>query len=155
MASATIRNATSNQMTVDYDRSRLLIGSGYETKRRNYANISGALETVVEGTVMGIVTATQKLVPCVSTAVDGSQIPVTILLDSLEGIAIAGTVDSVLTIHAGTIRRDKIVFQNGSDTLATVVESTGGDSKTMEDWLIQNMANVEFATVVDSTKFDN
>jgi hypothetical protein len=142
-----------NQAEYQYDYSRLEI-SDIETQRKDYENISGALETVVKGTVMGIVAGTQKLVPCKSTAIDGSQIPVRILLDSLEDIAIAGTVDQLLTAQGGIFRRDKIVFQNGTDTLATTATDAGGVVKTMEDWLTQNMTSItRFDPVSDNSQY--
>lgn len=154
MTTATSRNATANQITIDYDRSRLVI-KNLSTKRRDYKNISGALETVEVGTVMGIVSATQKMVPMQSDAIDGSQIPVTVVMDKLEDIAIDGTVDQVLTVLGGDIRRDKLVFQNGTDTLATTATDAGGVVKTLEDWLIQNCKDIELVTVKDNSEFDN
>lgn len=150
----TIRDNTHNQAAYDYVFKRLLIGE-YTTRRIDYANISGALETVVVGTVMGRVDATQKLVPFDSTAVDGSQQPVAILLDGLTDIAIAGTVDNVLVCDGGSIDSAQLVFQNGTDTLQTVCTSTGGDVKTVEDFLKQNGNNFEFLTITDSSEFDN
>lgn len=154
MNEVTIRDNTRNQATFDYEVKKLLLGK-YTTRRIDYANISGALETVEYGTVMGRVNATQKLVPCVSTAVDGSQQPVAILLEKLTDIAIAGTVDQVLVCDSGDIDSANIVFQNGTDTLDTPVTSTGGDVKTMKDFLIQNGNGFEFLTVTDSSEFDN
>lgn len=150
----TLRDDTQNQATYDYLFSRLLIGK-YTTRRIDYANISGALETVEVGTVMGRVDATQKLVPCKSTAVDGSQEPVCIILDKLEDIAIAGTVDSVLVCDGGEINKNGIVFQNGTDTLATVVTATSSSVKTMEDFLKQNGNNFEFLEIKDYSEYDN
>lgn len=150
----TLRDNTSNQATYDYLKKRLLLGK-YTTRRIDYANISGAEESVVVGTVMGRVDATQKLVPCISTAVDGSQQPIGVILDELSAIAIAATVDNVLVCDGGELDAANVIFQNGTDTLQTVVTSTGADVKTMEDFLKQNGNNFEFLTVKDSSEFDN
>lgn len=150
----TLRDNTQNQATYDYLFKRLLLGK-YTTRRINYANISGALETIEVGTVMGRVGATQKLVPCISTAVDGSQEPVCVILDKLEDIAIAGTVDSVLVCDGGELDSANVIFQNGTDTLQTVATATSGAVKTMEDFLKQNGNNFEFLTVKDSSEYDN
>ena len=148
------RNITRNQATFDYERKVALLGDN-STRREDYANISGALETVEMYTVMGKVDATGKLVPCDSTAVDGSQVPVAIILDKLEDIAIAGTVDDVLTCNGGSFDKGKLVFQNGTDTLATRVTSQGGDERSMEDWLISSSKGFELVPVSDSSEFDN
>lgn len=150
----TLRDETRNQATFDYIFKRLLIGK-YTTRRIDYANISGALETVEVGTIMGRVDATQKLVPCLSTATDGSQEPVCVILDKLEDIAIAGTVDSVLVCDGGELDKDNVIFQNGTDTLDTVVTATSGAIKTMEDFLKQNGNNFEFLEIKDSSEYDN
>jgi len=150
----TVRDETGNQATIDYLIKKLLLG--FNTYRRiDYANISGALETVAKGTVMGRVDATKKLVPCKSDATDGSQQPVGILIEELTEIAIAGTVDDVLICDGGDISATDLVFQNGTDTLATAITSTGGDIKTIEDFLIQNGNNFQFLNKEDSSEYDN
>jgi len=150
----TLRDETRNQATFDYLLKKLLLGK-YTTRRIDYANISGALETVVSGTVMGRVDTTQKLVPMVSTATDGSQEPVAILLDELTDIGIAATVDQVLVCDGGELDKANIVFQNGTDTLDTVITATSGAKKTVADFLIQNGNSFEFLTVNDASEFDN
>ena len=154
MADVTLRDNTRNQATYDYLIKKLLLGR-YTTRRIDYANISGALETVEIGTVMGRVDATKKLVPCQSDAVDGSQEPVCIILEKLEDVAIAGTVDQVLVCDGGDINSAELVFQNGTDTLLTSVTATSGAIKTIEDFLIQNGSGFEFLTVKDSSEYDN
>lgn len=150
----TLRDETRNQGSFDYILKKLLLGK-YTTRRINYANISGALETVLPGTVMGRVDATGKLVPMKSDASDGSQQPVCILLDSLESIAIAGTVDNVLVCSGGQIDKNLLVFAKEGDTLATTIEATGGGKKSVEDFLIQNGNEFEFLSVADSSLYDN
>lgn len=149
----TIRDNTRNQAAFDYETSKLLLGK-HTTRRIDYANITGALETLAIGTVMGRVDATGKLVQCVSTAVDGSQEPVAVLLDPLTDIAIAGTVDQVLVADGGDINKAALVL-SGVETLATIVTTTGGNKKSIEDLLIQNGNGFQFLTVKDSSSFDN
>lgn len=151
--SVTIRDNTRNQATYDYLFQRLLIGK-YTTRRIDYANISGALESVAPGTIMGRVDATGKLVPCASGATDGSQEPIAIMLDTLTDIAIAGTVDNVLVCDGGDINIAGLVF-DGTDTLDTIVTNTGGVKKSMQDFLIQNGNNFQFLTVNDASEYDN
>lgn len=151
---ATLRVNTNNQASIDYQFKKLVLGK-YTTRRIDYANISGALETVEIGTVMGRVDATGKLVPCKSDAVDGSQQPVCLIAEKLEDIAIAGEVNKVLVYDGGEMDANLVVFQNGTDTLNTIVTSTGGDKKSMQDFLIQNGNSFEFLNTNDSSEFDN
>lgn len=148
-----IRNADRNQATYDYTFKKLLVGQ-YTTKRLTYLNNTGGVDSLAIGTVMGIVTASQRLVPCVSTATDGSQEPVGILLEPLTDIANAATVADVLYCNGGEIDSGQLVFDNGTDTLQTTV-TAGGSTKTIEDFLIQNGNGFQFLTVKDSSSFDN
>lgn len=153
MADATLRDNTTSQATIDYQIKRLIL-KNIETVREDYANISGALESVSVGTLIGKVAATGKVVPHDSTAVDGSQVPIGIMLDNLEDIAIAGTVDGVLIARGGDVDSSLIVFANGTDTLATKCTSTGGDILTIKDWLLARTKLIPI-TVEDSSYFDN
>jgi len=150
-----ITDVTRNQATINYTLERIYLG-GIGTPnlftRMDYANISGAEETVELYTVMGRVAATQKLVPCLSTATDGSQVPICIIDEKQDAIAIAGTVDAVHVCNGGRLNSALVVFQNGTDTLATPV--TGIDTltiQTMEQWLIQNGNNFAFVATTDVT----
>ena len=149
MADVSIRDNSRNQATFDYLFKRLLLGE-YTTRRIDYANISGSEETLEPGTIMGRVDATGKLVPCKSDAVDGSQEPVCILLEKLDSIEAAGTVDKVLVCDGGYINSGELVFAKEGDALSTKITNTGGVIKSIEDFLIQNGNNFSFTTVDDS-----
>ena len=146
MTTATVRTATNNQIVIDYNSSKFLVGGGHTFIRRDYANISGALESLSECQVMGRVSATGKVIPCVSTAVDGSQYPIGFNFDAKTDVAIAGTIDDLLIVNGGGIRRDKIVL-TGTDTLNTVV-----DGRTIEDWLITNCTNLEIIDTINTSE---
>lgn len=154
MADATVRNATTNQITVDYQKKRLSLFDG-DTIRKDYANISGAIESAEVGTIMGIVDATQKVVPCQSDATDGSQEPKAILFGQLSEIAIAGEVDNILLLNSGEVNTGLLLFAKSGDTLATVITTTGGDKMTIGDALIKNCKSLKLVEVSDSSEFDN
>lgn len=63
--------------------------------------------TVAANTVMGMVTATKKLIPSVQTAVDGSQVPVAISVEAVD--ASAGDVDAPAYV-GGCINPDELVW---------------------------------------------
>jgi hypothetical protein len=146
--SITIRDNTRNQAAYDRQLSNLLILHNSFLKG-DYANISGAEETVVVGQVLGRVAATQKLVVCKSAAIDGSQFPVAIAVQELSAIAIAGTVDNIAPCNGGKVNENEIVF-DGADTFATLV-----DGKSMRDHLIANTKGLELLNVLENTDFDN
>lgn len=146
--SITLRDDTRNQAAFDRKLSNLLI-YGNSFLKGDYANISGALETVAVGQLLGRVATTQKLVVCKSGASDGSQYPVAIAVQELTDIAIAGTVDNIAPCNGGKINVNEIVL-DGSDTLATVV-----GTKSMRDHLISNSKDLELIDILENTDYDN
>jgi hypothetical protein len=148
MSDITLRDDTRNQAAFDRKLSNLLILHNSYLKG-DYANISGALETVAIGQVLGRVAATQKLVVCKSAAVDGSQYPVAIAVQELTDIAIAGTVDNIAPCNGGKVNENEIVF-DGSDDFDTLV-----DGKSMRDHLIANTKGLELVNVLENTDYDN
>jgi hypothetical protein len=146
--STTLRDDTRNQGAFDRLLSNLLILNNTFLKG-DYANISGALETVAVGQLLGRVAATGKLVVCKSGATDGSAIPRAINVVALEDVAIAGTVDNIAPCNGGKVNKHAVVF-NGTDTWDTLV---GGIR--MEDLLIANSASLELVDVLENTDYDN
>lgn len=144
----TIRDETRNQAAFDRKLSNLLI-LGNSFLKGDYANISGALETVALGQLLGRVATTQKLVVCKSGASDGSQFPVAIAVQELTDIAIAGTVDNIAPCNGGKVNVNEIVL-DGTDTLATAVSG-----KSMRDHLIANSKDLELINVLENTNYDN
>jgi len=98
---------------------------------------------LVEGMVLGTISASGKLTICKSGATDGSQYPVAIAKYS-QNIA-AGATENVTAYNAGTFDASGVIF-DGSDTFATVV-----DSKTMLDRLIGDTKGMAFENVQNLT----
>lgn len=71
------------------------------------------------GTLVGRITATNVLAPLVSTASDGSQLPVGVLANDLT-IAAGATVTTTIC-DQGDIAAEKILFVKPGDGLETVV----------------------------------
>ena len=111
----------SNQRTTNYDTAKIFIWNNrYESGEYTNPSTSGAEVTLAKGTLMGRVSATQKLKPLVSTASDGSQFPVGILADDY-------TVDylesaTVFICTAGDVAEELVVLASG-DTFNTVISS--------------------------------
>jgi hypothetical protein len=145
----TSRNVTKNQATFDTDRSKLLVFGNSFVKDATYRNVSGDVESVAEGQIMGKIAASGKWTVCKSGASDGSQIPRGIFLDTLTEIADSTDVSYVNIVNGGKVNAAKLVF-NGTDTLDTLV---GGVR--MEDLLIANSKDLELATINDDSINDN
>jgi hypothetical protein len=91
------------------------LGIGNNAKKTFTILQSGS---ILEGTVMGIITASQKLKPTDSVSVDGSEIPRFILLADVD--TTAGDVDREVGVR-GDFNEDKLVFVNGGNDIDTVV----------------------------------
>ncbi len=119
MSSINTRVNTGRQITTDFDLSKIFIWANrYETD--NYVNNSNYNPiTLLAGTLMGRVASTGVIVPCLASAVDGSQLPVGILAEDVVGLAGGATTLAALCI-AGDVAEDKVIFYYG-DSLETVV----------------------------------
>ena len=146
--SLTGRDITANQAAFDADRKKLLVFNN-SFVQGTYRNVSGGLESVAIGQVMGIIAASGKWTVCKSAAVDGSAVPRGVFLNELTDIADVTDVENMNFVNGGKIRKDLLVF-DGSDDLDTLV---GGVR--MEDLLIANSKDLELVDVDDDTVFDN
>ena len=142
------RDQTRNQITFDTDNAKLFV-FGNSFKEVTYRNVSGGVESVAVGQVMGVIAASGKWTVCKSAAVDGSAIPRGIMFTELTDIADATDVENVNIVNGGKVRQGLLVF-DGSDDLDTLV---GGIR--MEDLLIGNSKDLELVGITDDTEFDN
>ncbi len=139
---------TGQQITTDYDLSKIFIWENrYEGD--NYVNNSNYSPiTLLAGTVMGRVSATGVIVPCLASAVDGSQIPVGILAQDIISLVGGGTKSAAICI-AGDVAEDKVIFYY-SDTLETVVSG-----RRYRDRIQGDTAGIVLRKRTEMTDFDN
>lgn len=119
MSSINLRLNTGQQITTDYDLSKIfLFNNRYEGD--NYVNNSNySPVTILAGTVMGRVASTGVITPCLASATDGSQFPIGILAQDV--IALPGGSSQLTSICiAGDVAENKVILFYG-DTLETVV----------------------------------
>jgi hypothetical protein len=147
MATGTTITNTGNQLTTNYDFSEVLLGNN-TFEKATLINLSGAVESLSIGTVLGRVSATGNVTLCVSTAVDGSQNPFAVLASSTTELADDATT-AVSICDFGDVASEKLTF-GGSDTLATVV---GG--RRFLDLIPSNSRGIKLITSTDLTGFDN
>lgn len=134
------------QLINNQDTSKLLIGDN-TTVVGSFTNGGGSAVTLDQGTVMGRISATGKLVALTSAASDGSQFVVGVLCDTTT-VAAGGTVDLTLC-DSGEINQSMVKLQ-GSDTLETVV---GG--RRIKDKIGAETVGVKLIVSNDLTNFDN
>ena len=119
-----------NQLNVDYQSSNLLRGNN-EFAPGDVVALGADVDLVV-GMVMGRVSATNKLLPLIFDASDGSQYPVGLAWMGLDATktVVDGTTKSIEVVNKGKIDGSLINFTTTS-TLDSVVAG-----RTVRDWLM-------------------
>jgi len=147
MSKATEISKTSNTLHTDYDTSKIFVWSNrYEGG--TLLNASGGVKTFESGTLMGRVTASLKLVPVASGAVDGSQYPVGILKTLVSDLADAGE-KTVNICIAGDVVESKVVL-DGADTMDTII-----DGRSIRDRIAADTMGIKLVDSFELTGVDN
>jgi len=147
MSKATEISKTSNTLHTDYDVSKIFVFSNrYEGG--TLLNASGGVKTFEPGTLMGRVTASGKLVPVASAAVDGSQFPVGILKTSVVDLADTGE-KTVNICIAGDVVESKVVL-DGADTMDTII-----DARPIKDRIAADTMGIKLVDSFELTGVDN
>ena len=146
LSTATPGTNTNNQLTVNYDYSKVFIGATqYATG--DMTNGTGGDLTYPQGTLIGRISVSQELTPLVATAVDGSQFPVGILA---EDIFIADTVTKEVPIGvAGRVVEGKVIF-DGVEDFDTVVSG-----RSLRDRIGSDTVGIVLIVSTDNSEFDN
>lgn len=117
MSTESQRNSTSNQITTDFDVSKIfLLNNRYESDTI-LENPTYASQVILAGTVLGRVAASGNVIPCISGALDGSQFPIGVLVNDVT-IASGQTANVAMCID-GDVNASKLIWYGG-DSLATV-----------------------------------
>lgn len=129
----------------NYDTSKLMIG-GNTTQQVTYTNSTGSTVALASGRLMGRVSTSQKVLPHVSTATDGSEQPIGVLIED-QSVANGATV--TLTIcDGGEVAEGKVVL-GGSDTLATTINGVS-----IRDLIARN-SHIKLRPATELTGYDN
>jgi hypothetical protein len=147
MSTGTIKTQTDNQLHVEYNISKIFVfNNRYE--QETLLNGSGGIKTFLPGTLLGRVSASLKLVPVASAAVDGSEIPVGILASEVTDLAIAGE-KSVQVCIFGDVVESKLIL-DGSDTVDTLI-----DGRPIKDRIAADTKGIQLVDGFEMTKSDN
>jgi hypothetical protein len=148
--SQSITKNTANQATINTDLSKIFVGNNrysdfpYSNTNSTYDDI-----TIPKGTLMGRIGSTLKVIPLVSTAVDGSQNPVGILAEDV--VVEAGEVytKDVTLCVSGDVAESKVIL-SGSETLDTLISS-----RPLRDLIGANTVGIKLVSSTENTSFDN
>lgn len=111
-------------LNTNYAIEHVFLGCNHYEKR-TYTNSSGSSKTLVPGLLMGEVLATGKVLPHISSATDGSEMPTGFCAGTYT-VADGATV-TIDIVTKGEVNQNAITLGSG-DTLTTAVRtvSTGG-----------------------------
>lgn len=138
---------TPNQLHVTKDTTKIFVWNP-RSEVRDYDNDSGDDIELKAGTVFGVISGTNILLPLESDAIDGSQFPVGVLMHDVD---VADGASAQLTIAiAGDVDEDKLIFINGTDTLATAVSG-----RTLRDRIKSDTAGIILVSGDQLTAYDN
>lgn len=146
-SSQTVRNDQNNFLTVDTQRIKAFIFNN-DFAEGTLVNSSGAEKTFVIGTVLGRIATSGNLVPCTSTATDGSQFPVGILANEVT-LADSGTTTVPYCI-SGEVDSRFVIFDLAGDSLDTAVSS-----RLYRDRIASDTKGILVSGVTDHTFTDN
>lgn len=151
--------ATSGILVTQFDTAKLFLGN-CRYKTASYTNSTGDSVTLTEGMLLGRIKADGKVKQSVSTATDGSQLPIGVLRGT-QTVANGATVTLTYAVW-GDMARELIVF-GGSDTYTTNLYVAGPTDSpadtdgtfvgTVEDYLLMRGIYLEAGT--ENTKADN
>ncbi len=130
----------------NYDNAKIFIWDNrYE--EGTYTNPTGDEVTLAKGTLMGRIAASQKLVPLVASASDGSQYPVGILAD--DYVVDYGASANV-TICVGGDVAEELVILTSPDTFSTLVSS-----RSLRDRIAGDTLGIKLVSGEQMTAYDN
>lgn len=120
--------ATSGILVTQFDYSKLFIWNP-QFKTATYTNDTGDTVTLTKGMLMGRIYSSAKVKQSVSTAEDGSQLPIGVLANNYT-VANGASVTVTFCV-AGHVAREGITFA-GSDAFTTLLYS-GDDTNSPPD----------------------
>lgn len=136
---ATVKIQTNNMLSTEYDFSKFLLGDNSFIQAT-----AGSSTSLLEGMVMGRISASGLVIPCVHGATDGSQYPVGIAI--IDQTVVSSTTE-VNLVNKGRVAVSKINFST-----ATTLDSVVGDRR-LRDWI--NDLGIVLSSGTELTEYDN
>lgn len=137
---------TGQQAITNYETSKMFV-FGNRFASADYTNSGGSPVTIAEGTLLGRISATQKLLPLASAASDGSQFPVGIAKE--DTIVAAGATVKITFCIEGDVDESKVIL-SGADTLNTVISG-----RSIRDRIGSDTVGIRLVQSTEMTAYDN
>ena len=148
---------TNTQAHFGFDFSKIFIRDNQFDDAETLVNKSGGAKDFKQGLVLGMITLDVsgdkgKLVPSLSTATDGSEFAYGVLKSDVVQLADDGEIKVSVAV-AGHVAEDKLIFDNGTDTIDTFVPVNLG--KKIKGHLYSNTMGIKVIEVEELSKLDN
>lgn len=135
--------ATGSQSITNYDTSKIFI---FDNEYMTGTMANDTYDDAVPGTVLGRIASSGNLVPLDTTASDGSQFPVGILVNQVD----AGDSKNATFCIAGEVDQDSVVMHVSGQTLNTVVSD-----RRISDRLMSDTKGIKLVSATQLSKTDN
>ncbi len=137
-------------LITNYDVAQIFLGSNYyETV--SYSNSTGSPVTITIGRTIGRILATDKVLPSVAAATDGSELPIGV---SAQTYVIAdGVTQDIQIVTGGQVNENLVVLAAGN-TFSTAVRTVSTGGGTIRD-LIRRNTTIELVPTTDLSNLDN
>lgn len=122
--------------TTNFDITQIFLGDNFYIDA-TYTNSSGSSKTIAPGTLLGRILATNKVLPNLSSATDGSEFPMGIAADNASVVVADGDSVTLNVCIKGMVNKTALTLGSG-DTWSTVIRTVSTGGKTIEDALIAN-----------------
>ncbi len=146
MSTATTVLQTANQLTTNYDYSKIFLGNN-RTILATYVNSGEDPVELRPGRIMGRISASGNVLPLASAASDGSNLPIGVLMSSVD-VDASESVEVTIAI-SGDIAEEKLLF-SGSDTLNTVISG-----RRLRDRIASDTMGIYLVKSTELTEYDN
>ena len=133
-------------LITNYDLAKIFLWAP-KYENADLTNTTGGDFTFLAGTLLGRVAATQVLLPCVATAIDGSQFPVGVL--AADVLILDTETEDVPFCIGGSVAEEKIIF-DGVEDFDTIV-----DGRSYRDRIASDTMGIKLVTTTELTDFDN
>lgn len=141
----------SQPRVTNYNTQNLFLGQNFYADA-TYTNSTGSEVTISNGRLLGRVQATNKVLPQVTAATDGSELPIGVAAG--DYVVANGSTVTITYCYGGPVA-EGLVILNGSDTMATAVATpSAGAGGTIHDLIVRN-TQIDLVPGIQLSAYDN
>lgn len=137
-------------LITNYDNAQVFLGSNFY-EAVSYTNSTGSPVTITIGRTIGRILATAKVLPSISSATDGSELPIGVAGQTY--VIADGVTQDIQIVTGGDVNENLVVLAAG-DTFNTAVRTVSTGGGTIRD-LIGRNTTIQLIPTSDLSGYDN